>query len=377
VIRVLLISNMYAYPGNWDRLDELGRHVELEVITPSRWATDRELHPVAAVPEHQGGTWRHHPLPTFTQGNPFRYMYRPARLIRALRSFRPDVVHVEQEPESLSLLQLSLLKPMFDYRLVFVAWENINPLRLGAAFRYVNFRAADGAIFGNEAAFDRAGRHGYRGKSAIIPAYGFEIADRPSRRRPNGPFSVGYAGRLVPEKGIQVLVDAVHALPDVELVIAGDGPLAGQLHDDAQIRLLGNMERTAMADFWEQIDVLAVPSLTTRKWAEQFGRVLVEAMARGVPAIGSSSGAIPEVMGDAGVIVPEGDPRGLAQAIDRLRQDPGLRADLSERGYERLTKVYHHDVVTRRTVEFYQDLLSDSGGHEARGSSGRRAEREA
>lgn len=110
MIRVLLVSNMYAYPGNWDKLDALARHVQLEVITPARWATAQELHPVASVPRYRGPLWVHHPVATVTQGNPFRYIYRPAPLVRVLRRFRPDIVHVEQEPESLSLLQLGLLK---------------------------------------------------------------------------------------------------------------------------------------------------------------------------------------------------------------------------------------------------------------------------
>ena len=156
MVKVLLVSNMYAYPGNWDKLDELGTYVELHVVTPARWSTSEELHPVAGVEQQAGRSWTHHPLPTITQGNPFRYAYRPMALIRVLRTVRPDVVHVEQEPESLSLVQLSLLKMLFRYRLLFVAWENVNPLRLGWAFRRLNFVLADGAIFGNQAALTRA-----------------------------------------------------------------------------------------------------------------------------------------------------------------------------------------------------------------------------
>jgi glycosyltransferase involved in cell wall biosynthesis len=356
-MKVLLVSNMYAYPGNWDKLDELARHVELQVVTPARWATDRELHPVMDVPAADGRAWIHHRLPTISQGNPFRYVYRPLPLLRVLRDFRPDVVHVEQEPESLSLLQLSFLKLVFGYRLVFVAWENVNPLRLGWAFRAINLVVADGGIFGNRAALERCRGYGYRGPASLAPQYGFAVAGYPEPRPEGARFAVGYAGRLVAEKGIASLLDAIHRVPEADLVVAGDGPLADLVRSDPQVRWLGNLDRPAMTAFWRSIDALAVPSQTTRKWAEQFGRVVVEAMAHGVPVIGSSSGAIPEVIGDAGLVIPEGDGAELAKAIERLRADDGLRERLVRRGYERVEGVYHYDVVMPATVHFYEQLL--------------------
>ena len=363
-MKVLLASNMYTYPGNWDKLDQLSRYVELQVVTPARWASEQELHPVDDAPRYRGTAWVHHPLRTYTQGNPFRHIYHTRPLLHILNNFQPDIVHVEQEPESLSLLQLSLLKPLFHYRLLFVAWENVNPLPQGWLFRKMNFQAADAAIFGNQAAQDRCAAFGWHKPSALIPQYGFELHPRAQQREPDADrFVIGYAGRLVPEKGIASLLDAVHALPGVELHIAGDGPLATQMRGDPQVRLLGKLERSAMQDFWDSLDACVLPSLTTRAWAEQFGRVLVEAMAAGVPVIGSSSAAIPEVVADAGLIFPEGDARALSAAIRRLRDDPALRARLRENGYQRVQHVYHADVIMRRTLDFYQALGPARTGH--------------
>ena len=78
----------------------------------------------------------------------------------------------------------------------------------------------------------------------------------------------------------------------------------------------------------ERLDCLALPSLTRPNWKEQFGRVLVEAMACQVPVVGSDSGEIPNLVGDAGLIVPEGDAAALAAALRRLRDDAVLRASL-------------------------------------------------
>lgn len=358
MIKVLLVSNMYAYRGNWDKLDELGRHVKLQVVTPARWSTKEELHPIDAVPRHQGGTWVHHPLPTITQGNPFRYFYRPLPLIHVLRQFQPDIVHVEQEPESLSLLQLSILKPAFSYRLVFVAWENIHRLRRGWLFRAVNFRAADGAIFGITGAYERARSLGFRGPAEVIAQYGF--ANKPiaeTSPRKEEAYVIGFAGRLVEPKGIRILLAAVQQLSHVKLLLAGDGPLAKEMAGDPRVEILGTLDREAMGEFWERIDVLVLPSLTTAIWTEQFGRVLPEAMAHGVPVIGSSSGAIPETIGDAGLVVPEGDATALAAAIHRVQTDPGLRSQLIARGRDRIDRVYHHDILAARTIAFYKRLL--------------------
>jgi glycosyltransferase involved in cell wall biosynthesis len=303
----------------------------------------------------------HHPLPTITQGNPFRYVYRPGPLLAVLRRFRPDVVHVEQEPESLSLLQLSFLKPLFGYRLVFVAWENVNPLRLGIAFRAINYAVADAGIFGNAAALERARRLGYRGPAAILAQYGFEVAPGGLRPMTPGRLRVGYAGRLVDAKGVLDLLEAVEGFPGAELVLSGDGQLRERLLASPRVRWLGNMDRTEMASFWHDIDVLAVPSRTTREWAEQFGRVVVEAMANHVPVVGSSSGAIPEVIADAGLVVPEGDPAALRSALSRVALEPGLRARLVEAGVQRVRDAYSHEVVTRETVAFHASVASGRG----------------
>jgi glycosyltransferase involved in cell wall biosynthesis len=84
-------------------------------------------------------------------------------------------------------------------------------------------------------------------------------------------------------------------------------------------------------------DVLVLPSRATPKWAEQFGRVLVEGLSLGVPFIGSDSGEIPWVLHvtDGGIVVPEGDVAALRRALVRLRGSPAVRHQMAERGRER------------------------------------------
>lgn len=110
---------------------------------------------------------------------------------------------------------------------------------------------------------------------------------------------------------------------------------------------------------YRQFDALVLPSLTRPNWKEQFGRVLVEAMATGLAVIGSDSGAIPGVLGDAGLIVPEGDAEAITGALQRLYDEAGLRQALADKGRERVLQHFTHASVAQATVDVYRSLLTD------------------
>jgi len=356
-LRILLISHSYTDPGYWDKLDALGRRVDLAVVMPEAWRG--YLHPAAPVPP-SGPTapWKQYRLAASWQGQAFRYLYNPRRLDQVLEEFRPDLVHVEEEPESLSMLQISLLRRRYGFRLVFFSWENVNPQHLGWPVRKWTFGSSDAGIAGNRAAVERCERLGFHKPLALIPQYGFDITPQPNRASAaRDRFVVGYAGRLVLEKGLHTLAEATRSVPNTELLIAGSGAVADELVQLPHVTLLGALQRHDMDRFWQGIDLLALPSLTTPRWAEQFGRVLVEAMARGVPVVGSSSGAIPEVIGDAGLIFPEGNAPALAAAIQRIRDSAALRADLIARGLDRARRCYSQEVIMNQIVDFYGQVL--------------------
>jgi glycosyltransferase involved in cell wall biosynthesis len=105
------------------------------------------------------------------------------------------------------------------------------------------------------------------------------------------------------------------------------------------------------------LDVLVLPSLTTVDWREQFGHVLIEAMASGVPVVGSDSGAIPEVIGEAGRVVPEGNPEALRSTLAQLQAHPAMCADLARRGRERVLACFTHERIAAVNVEFFEQVL--------------------
>src|SRR5205807_7616018 len=130
----------------------------------------------------------------------------------------------------------------------------------------------------------------------------------------------------------------------------------GQRHED-RVRVCTGIPHDAVPRYLHPMDVLCAPSQTLSHWREQFGRMLIEAFACGVPVIGSDSGEIPYVIGDAGVIVAERDVAAWTRAIQGLLADPSLQDDLSTRGRRRAVSIYDWSVVARQHSAFFRQLI--------------------
>ena len=111
-----------------------------------------------------------------------------------------------------------------------------------------------------------------------------------------------------------------------------------------------------MPAFYASLDALVLPSHTTPTWKEQFGRVLIEAMACETVVVGSDSGEIPQVIGAAGMIYPEGNPEALAERLAHLAGDPALRAQLAQQGRARVLAHFTQQCVAEATWQVYQQM---------------------
>jgi glycosyltransferase involved in cell wall biosynthesis len=366
-MRVGVVSHTYVVPANRGKLEAVARKagVELLLLVPRRW-TNRDLgHVVWAAPT--AGAFRTVPLGAWASPVAALLVYSPLALWRELRRFGPDVVHLEEEPWSVAALEVALLCGHIRVPFTFFTWENIDralPPSLAWIRRSVLARAA-AAVAGSTEAGRLLAVHGFRRPIAVLPQLGVD----PKRFAPaQAPAEcvIGFVGRLVPEKGVFVLLEAAARVsPAVRLLVVGNGPAKGALL--ARARALGLDGRFELRDEvrhdevpaqLQRMSLLVLPSLTTPAWKEQFGHVLIEAMACGVPVVGSDSGAIPEVIGDAGVVVKEGDPGALAAALDDLLRNATRRADLIARGRSRVLAHYSDDSVARRLAAVWQGVLA-------------------
>lgn len=302
---------------------------------------------------------------------------------------RPDVVFLEYDPASLVVLEAWAVATRPRAPLVCFTVENIERHRWRDAWGGLldgNLRSAvrdagigllevgGGAAVSGLACINREGLRIFRevkgwDKPLDVMPLGtdtelFRPMDSEATRRTlgvSGKFVVGYFGRLIPEKGVHLLVEALAGLPDSVCLLLDmfanfePGSYAGELMSTAD--KLGVRNRIVTIDvphgevpiYMNACDVVVLPSLSSDRWKEQFGRVVPEAMACGVPVIGSDSGNIPDAIGDAGVVVAEGSARAIVDAVLRLVESPELRSALSERGRRRVRE--------RMSVDAQVDVL--------------------
>lgn len=364
-MRVLMLSKACIVGIYQPKLEAIARHgVELTVLVPPAWSDERgtqhlersytDGYSLRPIPIRFNGSFHLHHYPT---------------LAREISDLRPHIVHIDEEPYNLATWQALRLARRAGARSLFFTWQNIDrryPPPFSWGQRWV-MRHADYAIAGTSAAADVLRSKHYRGPLKTIPQFGTsETLFAPPDTRPQRQFTIGYIGRIVPEKGIDILLRAAARLDgDWRLRLVGGGSardeiqaLAQSLQVDDRVTFAGQLPSAELPAEYRKIDALVLPSLTRRNWKEQFGRVLVEAMASGVPVIGSDSGAIPGVIGAAGRIVPEGDVKALARALGDLREQPALRSELSEQGRARFQAHFTHERIAEATVNVYRDMLN-------------------
>jgi glycosyltransferase involved in cell wall biosynthesis len=121
----------------------------------------------------------------------------------------------------------------------------------------------------------------------------------------------------------------------------------------------GGVAHEQVPEVLGEFDVLVLPSRSTPGWKEQFGHVLIEAMAMGIPVVGSDSGEIPNVIGREDLVFAEGDAIGLARILRRLMADERWRAEVRQYGLERVAQHYTHDRIAERLVGLWRQVLAE------------------
>lgn len=392
-MRVLIASHSSVVDVYQDKLRYIARtpSIELTLLVPDRFAEGGRT--IEAFHGHGGYNVIAQPQRRQWQDRLNAFTYRG--LASVFRKVQPDILHIEEEPESLATVQLvrHALRMKKRPLIVDFTWRNMD-IPLQSLITYDPRRALytltqgmtiphfDGVIAGSIESEGYLRKMGYEGPVRVIPQYGvaperyYPRSDAAATRERHGlgngseadPFIIGFVGRVMKMKGLDVLIDAFALLHNrnAQLVILGGGDYMEETRARAQqaglsekVHFISGVPAADVPPLLSALDVLCVPSLTTSKWREQFGRVIVEAMACGVPVIGSTSGEIPHVLGKAGLVVEEGNVQAWADALVRVMDNPSLLAEMRMAGIQHVATNYTNERLAAQIVEYYADLMKE------------------
>lgn len=373
-MKILLIDPTCVYPGEAAKIRafaELGG-ISLEVLTGDLHRDGTHTAKLETPPQIQSVGFH---VGRVAGKFPNRTLLL-SKLRRSLNN-HPDVILAYSDWDHLLTLEIALLKAIVTpkSKLLFQIWENqfytwkshpqpnMGLYLLDRFASKIIFATSDGAMARSAQAAEVLIRAGFSKPVKVIP-WGVDL-DLFEYREPvlRDPFVVGYVGRLVKEKGVDDLLRAVEGIPRVKVIIAGAGPEDKDLEQQAShmgidCQFVGHVPQDRLPETVRQMNAVVLPSRTTKKWAEQFGRAAVEAMAMGVPAIGSDCGAIPWVIGDPELIYSEGDVEVLRKIILWLQADPDAYRRKAQAAQRRARHKFNWGIHARATVEFCREISS-------------------
>ena len=366
--RILIIDNLAVESSRRSVYRFLAQRPECEIhlLVPRRWKETSgviacESEPSSDLQLHIGGIlfgYRHH-----------RVLY--SDLFRVTRKVRPDIVLAVHAPENYATLQLLAARRLLllSMKIGLFASRNIDLPSVGFPYKlsflnsicdWVTEVSKVDVVYHRPESFGHLYRR-YTERTVYIP-HSVDCSvfapDSSSTERKKA-ITLGYVGRLIEAKGVHILIEALSRIQEnVRLVIVGEGPnrpklqaLAKKLDLSDRVKILSPVPYSEMPRLLNSLDVLVLPSLETTHWKELFGRILIEAMACGVPVVASASGGIPDVVGDAGILFNVGDVADLVEKLRGLTQDPSKAEELGQRGRERVQKLFDARVVAEMLAQ--------------------------
>ena len=392
-MKILTVSHTYIVDLNCEKLRSLTKidpNVEVTVVVPKTWNPGGvQSKKIESQPKRED-RFSVVPIDNFSQNNQGLLSFK-AEIIPLLRQFKPDIIQVEQGAKSIGYAQLIALNRLLKLKAknVFFTWWNLPydvkfPISLLESY---NLRHTDGLVAGNQDGADVLRKHGYVGPTCVMPQLGVDEALFRPEQQPalakqqhirSSDFVIGFVGRFVEEKGLLTLFKALEKLQNSDikrpwkLLLLGRGPLEDKLRKQAQemgfgdrITWINSVPHADVSKYINLMDALVLPSETTYTfktlsaagWKEQFGHVIIEAMACQVPVIGSDSGEIPHVIKDSGLIFPEGNATSLAEKLSVLINNPSQQQTLAKKGYQRALSNYTNTALASQLLNFYKTLF--------------------
>ena len=387
-MRILVASHTYIVDLNCEKLRELSRlssDLEVTIVVPKKWRPGGVQNKIIEPQKKIEGNFSIVPISNFSQNNQGLLTF-DTDIIELLKKFKPHIIQVEQGAKSLGYAQLITLNRFLGLKAknIFFTWWNLpytNKFPISLLEKY-NLSNTQGIISGNQDGVDVLREHGYGGKVKVLPQLGVDEQLFSPQIQPelmsklainNDDFVIGFVGRFVPEKGILTLIKALASLQKLawKLLLLGRGELKEKIEQTAteasikdRLIMVESVPHDEVPCYINLMSTLVLPSETTYQfttltaagWKEQFGHVLIEAMACRVAVVGSDSGEIPHVIEDAGLVFPEGDAQALKNCLQQLIEQPELLDKLAQKGLARARERYTNKALAQQQLEFYQEL---------------------
>jgi glycosyltransferase involved in cell wall biosynthesis len=379
-LRVLTIGHSYCVALNRALVREVacGPDFEITVAAPSYFYGD--LRPITLEPEPAGSPLRMVPLDTRFSRFIHVFSYDGAKLRALIREGQFDLVHAWEEPYVFAGYQIAKALKHSSTRFCFRTAQS-NVKRYPPPFRHFErtvLARSQGWIAGASLVFEAMLKKGFpretgRVLNLAVDAKEFQPLSSTARAQVLQelglePPVVGFVGRLTKAKGLDILMQAMERVGRSRpwsLLLLGSGDYEHKVREWAARNGWPERLKVMLAKHGDVprylgcMDLMVAPSQTMKNWREQFGRMIIEAFACGVPVIGSDSGEIPYVIGDAGRVVAEADVACWANTISELLDSPAARQELSQRGLNRAPK-YSVATIAQQYREYYSWLASRS-----------------
>lgn len=379
-MKVLVISHSAAQITYHKKFEEISKHnnIQMRVLIPDKWVENTII---LYAQTYEKENLSFHSGKAAFPGYGSRFFFLNG-IVKHFYEFKPNIIHLEEEPWSLCALQVLILRRIFcpKSKLIFRTSLSIPAKQkldfIVSKIEKFTFKESDYAFILSKRAGDILIQKGYRKGMKISPNgvdselfKKMEVDDLKSKlgiKLDN--FVIGYVGRLMKMKGLDTLLKAFSLLPNkdkLRLLIVGSGEykqdmllLASQVGISNQLILVDAIPAGDVPRYMNCMNLLVLPSITTPGWVEFFGRVLVEAMMCDVPVIGSSSGEIPNVIGDSGLIFQEGNEVDLKDKLKIIIDDDNLRCTLIKRGRARASSLFTWESIAKNTYDLYCSLLN-------------------
>lgn len=384
-MKILIVSHTYISSINrekWKVFSKKYPQADLKILIPKKWPANFFNIEAGNFKTDNLENCEFIALGTRNSGNEVLYSYKFFDLIKLIRSFKPDLIHVEQGDNAFSYFQLILLSRIFSRKTKFsfftwVNWKHKWSFKYKLFWGFIerfNLKHSSGAIVGNNVAKDVLRDKFFLKEIQILlqlgvdQKYFYPAKALNSVSSEKTKFKIGFIGRIIKEKGVFDLIKAFSLLENKynnwELVFLGNGDEKNNLINFIQqnklidrVEFIDSVDHKNVGIILNQFDIFVLPSYDTPEWKEQFGHVLIEAMACEVPILGSTGGYIPNVIGDSGLIFKQKNINDLKDKLEMLMASEDLRKSFALSGFNRFKNNFSYEMIADKTYSFWNKIL--------------------